>query len=111
MVLYRHPVPLPAIATLAVWGALTFALVSPLQMRVVDEAVDASNLAATLNQGAFNLGNASGAWLGGLVISAGFGYRSLPLLGACVAVVALGLTVLSYALERRGKHGALPQTP
>ncbi len=92
---------LPAVITMALWGAVTFALVSPLQMRVVDEAVDAPNLAATLNQGAFNLGNASGAWIGAAVVSAGYGYRVLPLLGAATALVALGLTVLSYGLERQ----------
>ncbi|HEY0206282.1 MAG TPA: MFS transporter, partial [Acetobacteraceae bacterium] len=65
------------------------------------EAVDAPNLAATLNQGAFNLGNASGAWIGAAAVSAGYGYRMLPLVGAVVALVALGLTVLSYGLERQ----------
>lgn len=88
-----------AIVMLTLWGASTFALASPLQMRVVDQAVEAPNLAATLNQGAFNLGNATGAWLGGLAIAAGWSYRDLPLIGAAVAVLSLGLTGLSYALE------------
>ncbi|MEJ1975083.1 MAG: MFS transporter [Acetobacteraceae bacterium] len=92
--------PLPAVVTMVVWGAVTFALVSPLQMRVVDEAVEAPNLASTLNQGAFNLGNATGAWLGGAAVSAGYAYRTLPLLGAAMALLALGLTVVSYGLER-----------
>jgi len=101
LVFYETSVsPLPAIVTMVVWGAVTFALVSPLQMRVVDEAVEAPNLAATLNQGAFNLGNATGAWLGAAAVSAGYAYRVLPLLGAAMALLALGLTVLSYGLER-----------
>ena len=58
------PVPGAAIAVLAAWGAVNFALGSPLQMRVVDEATEAPNLVATLNQSAFNLGNATGAWMG-----------------------------------------------
>lgn len=91
-----------AIAVLGVWAAVQFALVSPLQMRVVEEATDAPNLASTLNQGAFNLGNAGGAWLGGLLIAGGAGYRSLPLLSAGVALVALALTVLSFRLEKAG---------
>jgi DHA1 family inner membrane transport protein len=90
---------LPALATMVVWGGLAFALVSPLQMRVLDQARHAPNLASILNQGAFNLGNASGAWLGGMVISAGAGYRSLPLVGAIVALVALALTALSHRLD------------
>jgi DHA1 family inner membrane transport protein len=77
-------------------------------MRVVDEAVDGQNLAATLNQGAFNLGNATGAWLGGLAIGAGWSYRELPLLSAAVAVVALGVAFVSYRLDGgRREHAAL----
>lgn len=92
---------IPAVATMMVWGGINFALVSPLQMRVVDEATEAPNLASTLNQGAFNLGNATGAWLGGLVVAADYGYRVLPLLGAAIAVVALALTAVSFGLDRR----------
>jgi DHA1 family inner membrane transport protein len=94
------PYPAAAILVLTIWGASSFALASPLQMRVVDEAVEAPNLAATLNQGAFNLGNATGAWLGGLAIAAGWSYRDLPLLGAAVASLALGIAGISYALDR-----------
>jgi DHA1 family inner membrane transport protein len=85
--------------TLPVWGVLAFAVCTPLQMRVVDTAPEAPNLVATLNQGAFNLGNASGAWLGGLAIGAGVTYSALPWLGAALGAVALGLTGVSLALE------------
>jgi MFS transporter, DHA1 family, inner membrane transport protein len=91
----------PAVATILVWGFLAFALVSPLQIRVVDEAVEAPNLAATLNQGGFNLGNASGAWFGGLAISHGFSYTTIPWVGAVLALAALLLTLLSAQLDRR----------
>ena len=84
---------LPAVLTLPVWGALVFALVAPLQVWVVEAATDAPNLASTLNQGAFNLGNATGAALGGAVVTAGFGYGSLPWFGAGIALVALALTL------------------
>jgi DHA1 family inner membrane transport protein len=89
-----------ALPTLFVWGALTFALVSPLQMRVMSEASDAPNLASTLNQGAFNLGNASGAMVGGLALADGVGYGSIPWLGAALAAGGLMLSVLSYAMDR-----------
>ncbi len=97
---------IPAILTLPVWGALVFALVSPLQVWVVEAATDAPNLASTLNQGAFNLGNASGAALGGGALTLGLGYGSLPWLGAGIAVLALGLTLTA----RRGDiaPGAVP---
>ncbi len=84
---------IPAVVTLPIWGALVFALVSPLQVWVVEAATDAPNLASTLNQGAFNLGNATGAALGGAVITAGFGYASLPWFGAAIAALALLLTL------------------
>ena len=86
---------------MTVWGIITFALATPLQMRVVDEAVEAPNLAATLNQGAFNLGNATGAWIGGLAITAGWAYRDLPLLSAVGAVVCLTLAAGSYRIDRK----------
>jgi len=97
----------PAVATILVWGFLAFALVSPLQIRVVDEAVGAPNLAATLNQGGFNLGNASGAWIGGLAISHGFAYTTIPFVGAALAFMALLLTLFSVWLERRHAGFAL----
>ncbi len=94
------PFPAAAIVLLTIWGAASFTLTSPLQMRVVDEAVEAPNLAATLNQGAFNLGNAVGAWIGGMAIAAGWSFRELPLLAAMVAVISLCLTGFSYWLDR-----------
>ena len=90
----------PTLAVLVAWGALAFALVSPLQIWVLEAATDAPNLASTLNQGAFNLGNATGAWLGGAALTAGVDYARLPWIGAAVAVVALGLTL--NALVRTG---------
>lgn len=95
-----------AIATVFLWGLLAFALVSPLQMRVVDTAQEAPNLASTLNQGAFNLGNAGGAWIGGGALSAGLTYDALPWVGAALAAVALGLCRLSQRLQHRRPAGA-----
>ncbi|MES2032130.1 MAG: MFS transporter [Pseudomonadota bacterium] len=91
---------LPTLVLLILWGGIAFALVSPLQIWVVDAATDAPNLASTLNQGAFNLGNATGAWIGGVALNAGIHYAQLPLLAALVATVGLGLT-LSSLIDRR----------
>jgi DHA1 family inner membrane transport protein len=93
----------PAVVTLLVWGIMVFALVSPLQMRVLNEAVGAPNLASTINQGAFNLGNASGAWIGGAALTYGVPYGSLSWIGAVLALAGLGCTVYSHALDRRGR--------
>jgi DHA1 family inner membrane transport protein len=98
-----------SLPTLFVWGSLTFALVSPLQMRVMSEASDAPNLASTLNQGAFNLGNASGAFVGGIALTDGLPYGSIPLIGAALATAGLMFSVLSYVMER-GRTGFARQS-
>ena len=95
------PLPAPAALTLLAWGILTFAAATPLQMRVIDTAPEAPNLVATLNQGAFNLGNAGGAWLGSAALGAGLSYRSLPWLGVALSLLGLAMTTLSMALDRR----------
>jgi len=90
----------PTLPLLILWGGLAFALVSSLQIWVVDAATDAPNLASTLNQGAFNLGNATGAWLGGVALTAGASYQQLPLLGALVAAIALAFTLTTLVNPR-----------
>ncbi|RYX99177.1 MAG: MFS transporter, partial [Bradyrhizobiaceae bacterium] len=90
----------PTIALLILWGGIAFALVSPLQIWVVDAATDAPNLASTLNQGAFNLGNATGAWIGGAALNLGVHYQQLPLLAAVVALIGLAMT-LTVLIDRR----------
>jgi DHA1 family inner membrane transport protein len=87
---------IPAAATIFCWGLLAFALISPLQMRVVNEAAGAPSLASTLNQGAFNLGNATGAWIGDVGLTHGLPYDQLPWIGAALAAVALLFTIISY---------------
>ncbi|MEU2051502.1 MFS transporter, partial [Streptomyces albidoflavus] len=90
-----------AALTLALIGALGFATVPPLQKRVLDHAHGAPTLASAVNIGAFNLGNALAAWLGGLVIAAGLGYTAPNWVGAVLAGSALLLAFLSAALQRR----------
>ncbi|MCT9090393.1 MFS transporter [Streptomyces sp. ASQP_92] len=82
-------------------GALGFATVPPLQKRVLDQAAGAPTLASAVNIGAFNLGNALSAWLGGVVIAAGLGYTAPNWVGAALAASALVLAFVSSALERR----------
>ncbi|WP_316529526.1 MFS transporter [Kitasatospora brasiliensis] len=91
-----------AAVTILLVGALGFATVPPLQKRVLDQAHGAPTLASAVNIGAFNLGNALAAWLGGLVISAGLGYTAPNWVGAALAASALVLALWSAALERRG---------
>jgi len=90
---------------LFVWGIATFAVVPPLQMRVMRAAAEAPGLAASVNVGAFNLGNALGAAAGGAAISAGLGYRAVPIAGALIAAAGLAL-VLGTRASRQRRAGA-----
>ncbi|MFK0257841.1 MFS transporter [Streptomyces sp. NPDC090445] len=90
-----------AAVTVVLIGALGFATVPPLQKRVLDQAAGAPTLASAVNIGAFNLGNALAAWLGGLVIAAGLGWTAPNWVGAALAGSALVLALVSGALERR----------
>ncbi|WP_406452345.1 MFS transporter [Streptomyces sp. NBC_00876] len=90
-----------AAVTIVLIGALGFATVPPLQKRVLDQAAGAPTLASAVNIGAFNLGNALSAWLGGIVIAAGLGYTAPNWVGAALAASALVLAVVSSTLERR----------
>ena len=91
----------PAAVTVFVWGIAAFATVPPLQMRVVEKASHAPHLASTLNIGAFNIGNALGAWLGGLALTHGVGLDALPWVAAAVTVAALVVTMLAAYLDTR----------
>ncbi|MGK8511993.1 MFS transporter [Nocardia asiatica] len=90
-----------AAVTVVLIGALGFATVPPLQKRVLDQAAGAPTLASAVNIGAFNLGNALSAWLGGVVIAAGLGYTAPNWVGVGLVLAALALAVVSGRLERR----------
>jgi DHA1 family inner membrane transport protein len=92
---------LPAVALIFVWGLVHFCAIAPLQARIVEQAKGAPNLASTLNQGAFNLGNALGASLGGLVLTAGYGYLKLPVASGAVAAVCLLVAIATVLVEKR----------
>ncbi|MGW5339382.1 MFS transporter [Rhodococcus pyridinivorans] len=93
-----------SVAAVFLIGALGFATVPPLQKHVLDHAHGAPTLASAANIGAFNLGNALAAWLGGMVISAGFGYTAPNAVGAVLAASALIPAVLSHRLQRKDDH-------
>lgn len=88
--------PIVVGALLLAWGFLFLAPCVPLQTRVVEKAIDAPNLASTLNQAAFNVGNALGPLLGATLLSVGLGPGSLPVLG--LALTALSVLVAFAAL-------------
>lgn len=86
---------------LLLWGGAAFAIVPPVQMRVMQAASDAPGLASSINIGAFNFGNAIGAAVGGAVISAGLGYAAVPVAGGLLAAAGLGLVWVSHRSTRQ----------
>ncbi|MCU1721097.1 MULTISPECIES: MFS transporter [unclassified Pseudomonas] len=88
---------IPAEITLFLWATAAFAAVPALQINVVNFGKAAPNLVSTLNIGAFNLGNALGAWTGGVVIEQGLGLTRVPLAAAALAVLALIVTLITFS--------------
>lgn len=84
-----------------VWAMAAFGLVPGLQSRVVDKAIHAPNLASTLNIAGFNLGNAAGAFLGGVVIDQGWGLGAVPIAAALVAMAGAAAAALGALRDRR----------
>jgi MFS transporter, DHA1 family, inner membrane transport protein len=95
------PLKAPAVMVIGLLGAAAFATVAPLQLRVLEKAGEAGRtLASSLNIAAFNLGNALGAWAGGLALERGPGLAALPLLAAGITALGLILALLSLWLDR-----------
>jgi DHA1 family inner membrane transport protein len=95
---FLMPYRVPTAILILLWGVASFALVPPLQLRVMSAAADAPNLASSMNIGAFNLGNAIGAALGGGVIAMGLGYSAVALAAAVASALGLGAILLSKRL-------------
>jgi DHA1 family inner membrane transport protein len=72
-----------------------------IQTRLMDVAGKSQTLAAALNHSALNVGNALGAFLGGLVVAAGWGYLTPAWVGLLLALGGVLLAVVSVTLERR----------
>ncbi|MBY3584028.1 MFS transporter [Rhizobium bangladeshense] len=81
-----------------------FAAGPALQTRLMDVAADAQTLAAASNHSAFNIANAIGAWLGGLVIAWGYGFAATGYVGAALSFLGLFVFAASARLERRSRR-------
>ncbi|AVX26509.1 MFS transporter [Pseudomonas syringae] len=99
---------IPTEITLFLWAVAAFAAVPALQINVVTFGKAAPNLVSTLNIGAFNVGNALGAWVGGSVIAHGLGLTSVPLAAAILAVLALLITLITF--RQTGNPDLAPAT-
>jgi DHA1 family inner membrane transport protein len=92
--------PVTALIGLFGIGAVGSAIGPALQTRLMDVARGAQTLAAALNHSALNVANATGAWVGGLVIAAGYGYTAPAAAGAVLAAAGLVVLTVSVVLQR-----------
>ncbi|QPC88362.1 MFS transporter [Mesorhizobium sp. NBSH29] len=98
---FVSPYQWPMIAAITVWGGLNFAVGTPIQTRILAWTADAPNLASSLIPSGFNFGIAIAASLGALMLSTGYSFRSLPLVGVVAMVVAAAVAAMSYGAELR----------
>jgi DHA1 family inner membrane transport protein len=98
----------PALAVFMVFllGVLPSILVPMLQTRLMDVAHEGQSLAAALNHSSLNIANALGAWLGSVVLAAGLGYEWPSRVGAGLAVLGVGLALVSAVTQRRTTRAA-----
>lgn len=94
---------LPAAFAITALGSV---LVVNLQLRLMDVAGDAQTLGAAMNHASLNVGNALGAWLGGVVIAAGYGYRAPALAGVGLALAGVAVLAFSAVLQLRANSAA-----
>lgn len=94
---------LPVLFLITAIGSI---LVTNLQLRLMDVAGDAVTLGAAMNHASLNLANALGAWVGGLVITAGLGYRTPSLVGAAMALTGAMILLVAFRLENSKQHAA-----
>lgn len=92
--------PAGLLISVFVIAAAASALSPMIQTRLMDVAHDSQSIAAALNHSALNIANASGAFLGGLTIAAGFGYLSPILVGVLLAVAGIVLALVSFGIDR-----------
>lgn len=83
-------------------GAISFAVVAPIQMLMIQTATGAEMIASAAIQAAFNIGNALGAFLGGLPLVAGFSYASPNLVGVLMSLLGLVITLL-FIRQRKNR--------
>lgn len=94
----------PTLCSLFFMGLFGYGIVPGLQMRVMSFASHAPTLASGANIAAFNLGNAFGAWLGGISIASGLGYTSPIWAGAATTAIAIVTMSVAVILNRSPTH-------
>lgn len=82
-------------------GLVSFAISTPIQMLIIQSSKGSETLGSSLNQSAFNIGNASGAYFAGLPIAMGYGYTSADWVGAAMAATGILIALVIYILKNR----------
>ena len=82
-------------------GCISFAVVAPIQMLVIQTATGAEMIASAAIQASFNIGNALGAFLGGLPLVAGYSYASPNLIGIAMSLIGAGITLILILRKRK----------
>jgi DHA1 family inner membrane transport protein len=95
----------PVVFLVALVGSV---VATSMQVRLMDVAGNAVTLGAAMMHAALNLANAAGAWVGALVIDAGYSYRAPALAGAGMAVVGVSILSVSVALHRSQGRAVRP---
>jgi len=103
--------PVATVILLALMGGFGFGTVPGLQTRIMHFADHAPTLASSSNIAAFNVGNALGAWLGGITITAGLGYTSPLWVGAALTLAALVVMILALRLSASNDRMSSAHSP
>ncbi|WP_286970744.1 MFS transporter [Flavobacterium sp. UBA4854] len=85
-------------------GAISFSVIAPIQMLMIKTAKDAEMIASAALQGSFNIGNALGAFLGGLPLAAGYNFASPNLIGIAMAMTGMVITFILMRLHQKQMH-------
>ncbi|KAF2332909.1 MFS transporter [Flavobacterium ginsenosidimutans] len=82
-------------------GAISFSVIAPIQMLMIRTAKGAEMIASASLQGSFNIGNALGAFLGGLPLAAGLSYSSPNLIGVMMSIIGMIITFILMRLHQK----------
>jgi len=87
-------------------GIITFCLSTPISIAIINASKGSKTLGSSLNQSAFNVGNAAGAYFAGLPIAMGYGYTAADWVGAAMAAigVCIAFGIIMYRRRRRFKR-------
>jgi DHA1 family arabinose polymer transporter-like MFS transporter len=93
--------PYAVMAMTFIIGVIAFTVATPIQMAIINTSKGSESLGSSMNQSAFNMGNASGAYFAGLPIAYGYGITTASMVGALMAAIGLGISFAILAIRRQ----------